>query len=65
VYLPIEVGWRKRWGKLAVRISQLNTRVPGVLASVSNPLYCRSDHPTEGGSLPLLVPPHRPFDGRL
>jgi hypothetical protein len=30
VYLPIEVGWRKRWGKLAVRISRLNTRVPGV-----------------------------------
>jgi hypothetical protein len=48
-----------------MRISQLNTRVPGVLASVSDPLYCCSDHPTEGGSLPLLVPPRRPFDGRL
>jgi hypothetical protein len=23
------VGWRKRWGKLAVRISRLNTWVPG------------------------------------
>jgi hypothetical protein len=29
VYLSIEVGWRKRWGKLAVRISRLNARVPG------------------------------------
>jgi hypothetical protein len=28
VYLSIEVGWRKHWGKLAVRISRLNTRVP-------------------------------------
>jgi hypothetical protein len=26
--LTIEVGWWKRWGKLAVRISRLNTRVP-------------------------------------
>jgi hypothetical protein len=25
----IVVGWWKRWGKLAVRISRLNTRVPG------------------------------------
>jgi hypothetical protein len=23
------VGWRKRWGKAAARISRLNTRVPG------------------------------------
>jgi hypothetical protein len=29
LYLTIVVGWRKRWGKLAVRISRLNTRVPG------------------------------------
>jgi hypothetical protein len=29
VYLSIEVGWRKRWGKLTVQISRLNTRVPG------------------------------------
>jgi hypothetical protein len=29
LYLTIDVGWRKRWGKLAVRISRLNTRVPG------------------------------------
>jgi hypothetical protein len=29
MYLSIDVGWRKRWGKLAVRISRLNTRVPG------------------------------------
>jgi hypothetical protein len=29
VYLTIDVGWRKRCGKLAVRISWLNTRVPG------------------------------------
>jgi hypothetical protein len=29
LYLSIDVGWRKRWGKLAVRISRLNTRVPG------------------------------------
>jgi hypothetical protein len=29
VYLSIKVGWQKRWGKLAVRISRLNTRVPG------------------------------------
>jgi hypothetical protein len=28
MYLSIDVGWRKRWGKLAVRISRLNTRVP-------------------------------------
>jgi hypothetical protein len=28
MYLSIEVGWRKHWGKIAVRISQLNTRVP-------------------------------------
>jgi hypothetical protein len=27
--LSIDVGWRKRWGKLVVRISRLNTRVPG------------------------------------
>jgi hypothetical protein len=26
--LSIDVGW-KRWGKLVVRISRLNTRVPG------------------------------------
>jgi hypothetical protein len=25
----IVVGWRKCWGKFAVRISRLNTRVPG------------------------------------
>jgi hypothetical protein len=29
VVLDDRVGWRKRWGKLAVRISRLNTRVPG------------------------------------
>jgi hypothetical protein len=29
LYLTIIVGWRKRWGKFAVRISRLNTRVPG------------------------------------
>jgi hypothetical protein len=29
LYLSIDVGWQKRWGKLAVRISRLNTRVPG------------------------------------
>jgi hypothetical protein len=29
LYLTIVVGWRKRWGKVAVRISRLNTRVPG------------------------------------
>jgi hypothetical protein len=29
LYLSIDVGWRKCWEKLAVRISQLNTRVPG------------------------------------
>jgi hypothetical protein len=29
LYLSIYVGWRKRWGKLAVQISRLNTRVPG------------------------------------
>jgi hypothetical protein len=28
-YLSIDVGWQKRWGNLAVRISRLNTRVPG------------------------------------
>jgi hypothetical protein len=25
----MDVGWRKRCGKLVVRISRLNTRVPG------------------------------------
>jgi hypothetical protein len=25
----IDVGWRKHWGKLAMQISRLNTRVPG------------------------------------
>jgi hypothetical protein len=25
----MDVGWQKRCGKLAVRISRLNTRVPG------------------------------------
>jgi hypothetical protein len=29
MYLSVEVGWQKRWGKLIVRISRLNTRVPG------------------------------------
>jgi hypothetical protein len=29
VYLTMDVGWRKRREKLAVRISRLNTRVPG------------------------------------
>jgi hypothetical protein len=29
LYLSIDMGWRKHWGKLAVRISRLNTRVPG------------------------------------
>jgi hypothetical protein len=29
LYLTIVVGWRKRWGKFVVRISRLNTRVPG------------------------------------
>jgi hypothetical protein len=29
LYLTIVVGWRKRWEKFAVRISRLNTRVPG------------------------------------
>jgi hypothetical protein len=29
VYLSIDVGWRKRCGKLAVRISRLNTWAPG------------------------------------
>jgi hypothetical protein len=29
VYLSMDVGWRKCCGKLAVRISRLNTRVPG------------------------------------
>jgi hypothetical protein len=29
LYLTIVVGWRKRWGKADVRISRLNTRVPG------------------------------------
>jgi hypothetical protein len=29
LYLTIVVGWRKRWGKVAVRISRLNTWVPG------------------------------------
>jgi hypothetical protein len=29
VYLSINVGWWKRWGKLVVRISRLNTQVPG------------------------------------
>jgi hypothetical protein len=29
LYLTIDVGWRKRWGKLTVRNSRLNTRVPG------------------------------------
>jgi hypothetical protein len=28
LYLTIVVGWQKRWGKFAVRISRLNTRVP-------------------------------------
>jgi hypothetical protein len=28
MYLSIDVGWQKRCGKLAVRISRLNTRVP-------------------------------------
>jgi hypothetical protein len=28
VYLSIDVGWPKHCGKLAVRISRLNTRVP-------------------------------------
>jgi hypothetical protein len=28
LYLTIVVGWRKRWGKVVVRISRLNTRVP-------------------------------------
>jgi hypothetical protein len=29
LYLTIVVGWQKRWGKAVVRISRLNTRVPG------------------------------------
>jgi hypothetical protein len=29
LYLTITVGWRKRWGKVAVQISRLNTRVSG------------------------------------
>jgi hypothetical protein len=29
MYLSIDVGWRKHWGKLVVWISRLNTRVPG------------------------------------
>jgi hypothetical protein len=29
LYLTIVVGWRKRWGKVAMRISRLNTWVPG------------------------------------
>jgi hypothetical protein len=29
LYLSIDVGWQKCWGKLAVRISRLNTQVPG------------------------------------
>jgi hypothetical protein len=29
MYLSIEVGWRKPWGKLSMRISRLNTWVPG------------------------------------
>jgi hypothetical protein len=29
LYLTIVVGWRKHWGKVVVRISRLNTRVPG------------------------------------
>jgi hypothetical protein len=29
MYLSIDVGWRKRCGKLVVRISRLNTWVPG------------------------------------
>jgi hypothetical protein len=29
LYLSIDVGWRKRWEKLVVRISRLNMRVPG------------------------------------
>jgi hypothetical protein len=29
LYLTIVVGWRKCLGKFAVRISRLNTRVPG------------------------------------
>jgi hypothetical protein len=28
LYLTIVVGWQKRSGKVAVRISRLNTRVP-------------------------------------
>jgi hypothetical protein len=28
-YLVMVVGWRKHWGKLDMRISRLNTRVPG------------------------------------
>jgi hypothetical protein len=29
LYFSIDVGWRKRWGKLVVQISRLNTGVPG------------------------------------
>jgi hypothetical protein len=29
LYLTIVVGWRKRWEKVAVRISRLNTQIPG------------------------------------
>jgi hypothetical protein len=29
MYLSIDVGWRKRWGKFAVQISWLNTWVLG------------------------------------
>jgi hypothetical protein len=29
LYLSIDVGWQKRWGKLVVRISRVNMRVPG------------------------------------
>jgi hypothetical protein len=47
-----------------MRISRLNTWVPGAPASVSDPRGCCSARPAEGGSLPLPVPPCCPFDGR-
>jgi hypothetical protein len=64
LYLSIDVGWRKRWGKLTVRISRLNTWVPGGSASVSGPPGYHSAYPAGGGSLPSLVSPRCLSAGR-
>jgi hypothetical protein len=64
LYLTIVVGWLKHWGKVAVRISRLNARVPGAPASVSGPHRCRNIHPVEGGSLLPPAPPLCSFVGR-